>query len=451
MLGAINPVLSGAAAGEIEMAEAAGILTSTLAGFGMKGETVAETTANAARVMDVLAKASTSTKSSISTLGESLKSVSPIAKQFNFSLEDSVAMVAKMQDVGIEASEAGNAVKTMLTKLTKPSGTAAAIMKKAGVSFVDSFGNMKPPKELFAESAKLKKSLSGNAASAAAFAELVGLRGQKALMILGDMFSDTDKKGRTLADTLRDSKGFADQVAEVKLDNLNGDVVKLSSAWDGLTVAINDLLTPVLRPLIKEFTDFLGDPETRESIKFWTEKFIEWGPTMLTIASGVALVAGSIWAATAATAAWGFAVKAVNALFLLNPITAAIAAIIAGTILAIKHWDELKLAGALAIDAILAPAIFLQNVLSDILGKFGIAMGKIDQFGLSGSMMEQRDRQDTEAALDAARERKIQGGGGGAQKVEVGGGINITAPKGFGVSAKGKGGVGLNVAPSGGF
>jgi TP901 family phage tail tape measure protein len=450
-LGAVKAVLSGASAGEMEMAESAGILTSTMAGFELRSEDMATNSANAARVMDVLAVASTSTKSSISSLSESLKSVSPVAKQFGFSLEESVAMVAKMQDVGIEASESGNAIKTMLTKLTAGGPGVQKMLKELDVSFVDLNGDMKMPEEIFAQANKLKAGLKGNAAQAKAFADIVGLRGQKALTVLSDVFASGD--GTALIEKLEGAKGAADRIAEIKLDNLNGDVVKLGSAWDGLTVALNDSLKGSLRPMIQEFTEWLGDPETKESIQFYTEKFIEWAPLLVRIAAVVGTVAGAIWLGIAATKAWAAAGAALNAVMLMNPIALLIAAIIVAIVAVIYYWDEFKLAGLMALDALAAPLIWLNNQLAKVFSGFN----KIEQMQATNAEMENRERKADFAAMDAAKnpgvqaDRGLQGNGGAPAPADVRGMIDVNVIGPATASAKGKGGVGLNVQNSGGF
>jgi TP901 family phage tail tape measure protein len=246
-----------------------------------------------ARVADVLAMASSRTKSTIGSLGESMKSISPIAKQFGFSLEDAVAMAAKMQDVGIDASEAGNSIKTMLTKLTSPSNKAAKIMKDTGVSFIDSFGNMKPPKEIFEQASKLQESMKGNASSVAAFSELVGLRGQKALMVLGDMFADVNDEGLTLTQTLEGTKGAAEKMAEARMDNLRGDMTLLASATDGVFQGMFDLTSGPLRDVVKGTTAWVGANQKLISSKMG--KFISDMVTDLPIIADRAILIGKIF------------------------------------------------------------------------------------------------------------------------------------------------------------
>lgn len=286
IMSGIPGILSASAAAGMEIAEVSDHVASIMKGLQLESS-------ETARVADVLALASSRTKSTIGSLGESMQSISPIAKQFGFSLEDAVAMAAKMQDVGIDASEAGNSIKTMLTKLTDPSDKATEIMAKAGVSFIDAFGNMKPPKEIFEQAAKLQKSMSGNAASVAAFSELVGLRGQKALMVLGDMFADVNDEGLTLTETLMGAKGAAEQMANLRMDNLKGDLTLLESAVDGVYTSMFELSGGPLRAVVQGTTEWVSANQKLISSKMG--RFVTDMVTDLPIIADRALLIGKIF------------------------------------------------------------------------------------------------------------------------------------------------------------
>lgn len=432
-LGAIETVLSGAAAGGIEMSEAAGIMTSAMAAFDAKGNTAAETQANAAHIMDVMALAATKTKSSISTLGESMKSLAPVAKQFGFAFTDSVAMAAKMQDVGIDASEAGNAVKTMLTKLTKPSKAMAKVMEDAGVSFVDSFGNMKPPEELFAEAGKLKDTMSGNAQVAATFAELVGLRGQKALTVLADSFNKAGKNGKTLAEELRNAEGAAKKMAETKLDNLSGDVTILGSAWDGLKVAIHDATKGALRPFIQSLTTFIADwtPKIEDFAKGMVDFFNEWGGLIKVVLVVFGTLIGVVGTIIGLMSVWLSIQLALAAASLItfSPIVLAIMAVVAAIALAVVYWDEFKIAFMMGVDLMLLPVRALYNALAGVVNLFGGAMEYADMLGATNAEVARQDEAMNQAARDRAATSQTANSAGAGGNLD--GNLNVSLAEGL--------------------
>ena len=248
ILSGVSGVLSAAAASGLEMAEVASVVSNSLKGMGLEAN-------QAGRVADVLALASARTNSTIGTLGESMKNLAPVAKQMGIEFEDAVGMVAMLQDVGLDASEAGTATATMLTKLTKPSAAVAKQMKELGIEFRDAEGNMRPPLEIFSEMQKAAGGLGGNMDQVAFFADLVGLRGQKAALNLKELF--TTEKGQRLTEELRNAAGVSQKMADLKLDNLLGDWTLFGSAVDGVKQKIFNMNSGPLRDLVQKTSEWV--------------------------------------------------------------------------------------------------------------------------------------------------------------------------------------------------
>lgn len=248
ILQGVGPVLDAAAASGLEIAEVANHVSNALKGMGLE-------TTEAARVADVLALASSKTNSSIGSLGESLSNVSSTARQFNIPLEEVVAGVALLQDVGLDASVAGSAMNTMLTQMSTPTDEIAAKMKKFGVKFKDAKGNMLPFQDVLANISMAAKKSGGNMDQVAFMAELVGLRGQKAAANLKDLF-DTGRV-QQLTEELRNAEGAAKKMAAIRMDNTLGDIELLSSAIDGVKLALFETQSGPLRGLIQSMTEWV--------------------------------------------------------------------------------------------------------------------------------------------------------------------------------------------------
>jgi len=163
-------------------------------------------------------------------------------------------MVALLQDVGLDASEAGTATATMLTKLSKPADEVAEKMKELGIAFKDAKGNMLAPLEIFNNMRKAADKLGGNMDQVAFFADLVGLRGQKAALNLKDLFASD--KGQKLTEELRNAQGSAAKMAALRMDNLKGDLTSLSSTVEGLQVALFQTESGPLRGMVQGITEW---------------------------------------------------------------------------------------------------------------------------------------------------------------------------------------------------
>lgn len=264
ILSGVSGVLNAAAASGLEMAEVADHVSNVLKGMGLA-------TSEATRVADVLALASSKTNSTIGSLGESMSNVASTARQLNVPLESVVAAVASLQDVGLDASVAGSSLNTMLTKMAKPSKGVAAQMKQWGVSFKDAKGNMLPFEKVLANISKAAEKSGGNFDQVAFLADLVGLRGQKAAANLKDLFNSG--KLSTLTEQLQGASGAAGKMAELRMDNLKGDLTLLNSAADGVKVALFGLESGPLRNVVQGVTAWIDANKTL--IKVRVLEFIE--------------------------------------------------------------------------------------------------------------------------------------------------------------------------------
>lgn len=340
ILEATPAVLSAAAASGLEIAEVANVVSNVLKGMGLE-------TSEAARVSDVLALASARTNSTIGSLGESMKNVAATARKLNIPLEEVVAGVALLQDVGLDASVAGSAFNVMLTKMAAPSSKITKIMRRLNLSFKDANGNMKALPDVIADINVASKAMGGNFDQVAFLAELVGLRGQKAASNLGDLFESG--KAQTLTAELRKATGVADQMAAIRMDTVQGSMLLLGSAIDAVQVKIFGLNKGPLNDVIKNMTKWVGANEdliatkVGEFIKSTVSglvKFVKFiaenGDTILTVSKGLLGLVVVLKAVSAALAIMTIAATA-------NPfgiMVASVVALVAGVTALISLFGE---------------------------------------------------------------------------------------------------------------
>jgi TP901 family phage tail tape measure protein len=236
-----------AAAGE-DLVETSATVAAVMKGMGIEIE-------KSTQVADVLALASVKTASSIGSLGESLSKLGPVAKQMKIPLNETVAMVALLQDAGIDASEAGTATATMLTKLATPTDAVKAKMQQLGISFQNAAGDMKTPQAVLGEFVEAGKKSSGNMKQMAFFAELLGLRGQKAGILLKDAFASG--KFDKLVSDLAAAKGTAEKMSNLRMNTLSGDIDVFTENVKGLQVQLFSLNSGPLRGAVQKATKWL--------------------------------------------------------------------------------------------------------------------------------------------------------------------------------------------------
>ncbi len=88
-----------------------------------------------------------------------------------------------MANSGIKASQAGTALRSLFTRLAKPTDTVAAAMEKYNISLTDANGNMKPLSMLMVEMRDRFSGLS-EAQKANLAATLAGQEGMSGLLAI---------------------------------------------------------------------------------------------------------------------------------------------------------------------------------------------------------------------------------------------------------------------------
>lgn len=395
-LGAATKFSATEVAGAMEAMSKAGYSEEqTLAGIkGMTyaaaaaGEDLIETTINVSAVMkgmqidvsrtswaaDVLALASVKTASSIGSLAESLSKAGPVAKQFGIGLVDVTAMVASLQDAGIDASEAGSSVATMLTKLATPTDAMRAKMRKLGISFEDAKGNMLPAADVLAQLVKGGDKAGGNMKKAALFAELLGLRGQKAGILLREALASG--KYEKLVEQLKEAEGTAKKMADLRMNTLTGDIDILTENVKGLSIKLFSLSSGALRKATQAMTKWLD--KNQEKILQKIQDGVKWlmdnGPGLVDWLVRVGKVVGVLYAVASAIKLCAGAVELFTLALELNPVVLFATLAVGALALIVAFWPEISAFFGRIWDGFveLAKPVyeFVKNVATTIFGPF---------------------------------------------------------------------------------
>jgi len=126
----MEPALMVATIGEIEMAESTEFLIQVLNGFRLN-------VSEAGRVADVFAASISHTLTTVETFRTALPPLSALAYTLNVTLEETVAILGFLTDIGIPASKTATALKNVFTHLTKSVDGLPKSMKEAGLEASD--------------------------------------------------------------------------------------------------------------------------------------------------------------------------------------------------------------------------------------------------------------------------------------------------------------------------
>ena len=239
-------VMNLAAASGEDLATTSDIVTDAMTAFGMSAD-------QSTYFADVLAQTATNANTNVGMMGETFKYVAPLAGAMGYNIEDMSAAIGLMANAGIKGSQSGTSLRNIITNLASPTDTVAGAMDDLGISLTDSDGKTKSFGETlsdlrisFADLDEVQKTQ-----YASAIAGKEGMSGLLALINSSD--EDFDK----LTDSIKNCTGASEKMAEIRLDNLEGDVTLFKSALEGAQIAISDKLTPVLRNLVEKATDWL--------------------------------------------------------------------------------------------------------------------------------------------------------------------------------------------------
>ncbi|KKM98306.1 hypothetical protein LCGC14_1159200, partial [marine sediment metagenome] len=232
-------VLSLARATRTEASLSAKILSRSIRQFGLAAS-------DSSRVADVLTAAANKSLNTVESLGQSLELVGPVADDFNLSLEDTLAVLGTLGNLGIEGSMAGTAMRRIL--LT--TGADAEKLKRIfGVEFVDMNGNVRPLVDTLQDVADATRNL-GSAERAQKFKDAFGLRGITGASGIGKNIVGA----RDLRDAIGEAGGLAAKTAKEMDDGLGGALRILKSAIEGVRIEIGGALAPALQKLAKWMT-----------------------------------------------------------------------------------------------------------------------------------------------------------------------------------------------------
>jgi TP901 family phage tail tape measure protein len=235
---ALPGVLDMAAAGSVGLGEAAEIAGNILNGYGIQ-------TSKIGWVNDILARTFLSTATSLTDLGETFKYVGPVAASAGVSFTEISAAIGLMGNAGIKGSEAGTALRGAISRLLKPTNDVETTLRALGVTVVSSSGKLLPLIDIVRQLEK----------SGADTADMMTIFGLEAGPAMQALVSQGSTALGELTVELKNAGGTAAKVATTQMAGFNGSMDELSSAAEGLMIAIGDAgLLGWMTSLAKELT-----------------------------------------------------------------------------------------------------------------------------------------------------------------------------------------------------
>lgn len=263
MLGGVEGVMNLAAASGEELAAVSDIVTDAMTAFGLAADGTTKVigkdglvkeVSNATHFADILAQASSNANTNVGMMGETFKYVAPVAGALGYTAEDTAALIGLMANSGIKASQAGTSLRKIFLGLQGGVELTGDKLGKYHLEVENADGSMRKLEDVTGDLRKAFSQMTEaeKAANAEAIAGKTGMSGLLAIVNASE--ADYQK----LTESIKGCDGAAKAMAETKLDNLNGQITLMQSAWDALQVELGEMLLPVLTDLIKKATEVLG-------------------------------------------------------------------------------------------------------------------------------------------------------------------------------------------------
>mgnify|MGYP000011530113 FL=1 len=281
-----------AQATDSDLARSAEVAGSTLRAFGMDAS-------ETGRVADVMALSFSSSALDMEAFAESMKYVAPVANSAGMSIEQTTAMLGALSNAGIKGSQAGTALRRIISELGATGGDVAGAIEnlaKKGLNLADA-------------------------------KDEVGRSAQSALLVL---LKEIQTVGQ-LETSFNNAAGSANKMSNIMDNTAEGSMARLRSAVEAAQISFGEALAPVINKvasivstLATKFSEL--SPSTQKIIAVISALVASIGP-LLFILPQIVSIAPLVGAAfTAMTGPIGIAVVAV---------AAAVAAIV-------THWDEIQ-------------------------------------------------------------------------------------------------------------
>jgi TP901 family phage tail tape measure protein len=248
--GGLNGALDLAAAGGLDVAQAAETAATAMTQFKLTGQDVPH-------IADLLAAAAGKAQGEVSDMAAALNQSGLVAAQMGLSIEETTGTLAAFASAGLLGSDAGTSFKTMLLRLANPADGAATAMEELGIHAYDAQGAFIGIAPLAEQLQSKLKGLTQEQRDSA----LATIFGSDAIRAANVLYSN-GAKGIAEWTTKVNDAGFAAETAAIKQDNLRGDLEKLGGAFETALIKLGEggdgglrSLTQGVTGLVDEFSD----------------------------------------------------------------------------------------------------------------------------------------------------------------------------------------------------
>lgn len=271
-----------AAAGQVDLAEAAGITAAAMNQFKLDTEDVTG-------IADLFAGAANASATGVSEIGAAMSQVGPAASAAGLSIEETAEGIALLANNGIDGFKAGTQLRSILTNLQPASDKAATAMEELGLitedganKFYNADGSLKDFKDVVDILGSSFEGLSEQQQ----IAYTKAIFGTESLSAVSAIAGTTAEEFDTLSTAVRGTD--ATEVAATRMDNMKGSMEQMTGSLETAAITIGEKLLPQVTKIIDQVT-------------VWINKFSALSPATQTLIVKIAAITAGILLAFGAT------------------------------------------------------------------------------------------------------------------------------------------------------
>ena len=236
-----------AAATELDMVRASDLAAVAMSTFNLTAEETND-------AMDHIVRAADASVASVSDIEAAMENIGPVASAFGFSIEETNTALGILSTRGIRGSEAGTALKSMLTNLMRQTPKVTEAMEEQGIALYDQEGNMKNLVDIIGQFQIVMEGMTE--AERNAFAQTVA--GTYGLKALNTLVAEGVPGWADMTEQIAGATGIQEQAA-TRAETFAGQMEALQGNIETLKIRIGKAFLPTLTRLSSWFSGMVEE------------------------------------------------------------------------------------------------------------------------------------------------------------------------------------------------
>lgn len=232
-------VLNLAAAGNMDLATASDMVTDAQSALGLSLE-------ETSKMVDEMAKTSSKSNTSVSQLGEAMLTIGATAANMTGGTTELATALGVLADNGIKGAEGGTKLRNMILSLQKAAEDGKVDFGEFSVEVYDSEGNFRAITDIMQDLSKNMEGMTQESKDALTS----GIFNSRDLAGVNAMLQTSSDRFAALKGEIEGAEGAAQNMADVQLNNFEGQLKLLKSALEGLAIQVGNILMPYLQQLV---------------------------------------------------------------------------------------------------------------------------------------------------------------------------------------------------------